>query len=107
MNPSSSVQADRILSPGPDPDLWQAYRAASPGSLERRELQAKLVERYLHLVRFAARRMTVSPPRELEYEDLLSFGKIGLLDAIEKFDPSLGFAFSTYAVPRIRGAIAD
>jgi RNA polymerase sigma factor for flagellar operon FliA len=106
MNPNST-ETDPMLSPGADRGLWEAYRAAPPESLERRDLRGKLVERYLHLVRFAARRMGISPPRELEYEDILSFGKIGLLDAIEKYDPSLGFAFSTYAVPRIRGAILD
>ncbi|MFA0888242.1 MAG: sigma-70 family RNA polymerase sigma factor [Synergistales bacterium] len=106
MNPTS-VETGKPTGPGADKGLWEVYRSAPPGSLERREIRTKLVERYLHLVRFAARRMSVSPPRELEYEDLLSFGKMGLLDAIEKFDPSLGFAFSTYAIPRIRGAILD
>jgi RNA polymerase sigma factor for flagellar operon FliA len=106
MNPNS-VEAEKSPLPGADRDLWEAYRAAPRESAERRDLRGKLVERYLHLVRFAARRMSISPPRELEYDDILSFGKIGLLDAIEKYDPSLGFAFSTYAVPRIRGAILD
>jgi RNA polymerase sigma factor for flagellar operon FliA len=51
--------------------------------------------------------MMVSPPPGLDYEDLLSFGVIGLLHALEKFEPSRGFVFQTYAVPRIRGAILD
>jgi len=104
---SRSVRTEESSAPGTDQALWEAYRAAATESAEKREIRSRLVERYLHLVRFAARRMSVSPPRELEFEDILSFGKIGLLDAIEKYDPSLGFAFSTYAVPRIRGAILD
>ena len=51
--------------------------------------------------------MAVTPPQGLDYEDILSFGVFGLLDAVDKFDPSKGFVFQTYAIPRIRGAILD
>lgn len=51
--------------------------------------------------------MAVSPPSGLDYDDLLSFGVFGLLDAIDRFDISKGFSFQTFAVPRIRGAILD
>ena len=51
--------------------------------------------------------MAVTPPAGLDYEDILSFGVFGLLDAVDKFDPSKGFVFQTYAIPRIRGAILD
>jgi len=43
----------------------------------------------------------------LDYDDLLSFGVFGLLDAIDRFEISKGFSFQTFAVPRIRGAILD
>jgi RNA polymerase sigma factor for flagellar operon FliA len=58
-------------------------------------------------VRYVAGRMAVSPPPGLDFEDLLSFGALGLLDAIDRFEPDRGWCFQTFAVPRIRGAILD
>jgi RNA polymerase sigma factor for flagellar operon FliA len=85
-----------------DQQLWKAYEATkSP------EVREKIVKRYLPLVRYVVGRMVVTPPPGLDYEDILSFGVIGLLHALEKFDLSRGFVFQTYAVPRIRGAILD
>jgi len=51
--------------------------------------------------------MAVSAPPGLDYEDLLSFGVFGLLDAVDRFDLSKGYSFQTFAVPRIRGAVLD
>ncbi len=48
-----------------------------------------------------------SCPHEVEFDELLSAGTIGLIQAIESYDPSRGLAFSTLAAPRIRGAILD
>ncbi|QTX31641.1 FliA/WhiG family RNA polymerase sigma factor [Aminithiophilus ramosus] len=85
-----------------DRELWSDF--ASDPSAENRE---KLVVRYLPLVRYVANRMALVPPPGLDYEDLLSFGVFGLLDAMDRFDPRKGFVFQTFAVPRIRGAILD
>lgn len=93
--------------PMPERDIWVRYRQASPRGPERRWIQQELIEKYQYLVKFVIRRMNISPPRELDYEDLVSYGNIGLLDAIERFDPSLGFAFQTYAASRIGGTILD
>jgi len=49
----------------------------------------------------------VSLPDEVELDDLVSSGTLGLVRALESFDRSRGLAFSTYATPRIRGAILD
>jgi len=87
--------------------LWERYRAVSPRSEERRLIQEEIIKRYQYLVRFVVRRMNVTPPRELDYEDLVSYGSMGLLDAIERFDPSRGYTFQTYAASRIRGMILD
>jgi RNA polymerase sigma factor for flagellar operon FliA len=46
-------------------------------------------------------------PHTVEQDDLVSDGVLGLMDAIERFDPSRGLTFQTFAVPRIRGAIID
>lgn len=87
---------------GPDGELWEEFvRTGSPESRE------KIIKRYLPLVKYVTARMAVSPPPGLDFEDLLSFGVFGLLDAVERFDLSKGFAFQTFAVPRIRGAILD
>ena len=67
----------------------------------------ELVMNYLPLIRYVVGRMAVTPPSGLDYDDITSFGIFGLIDAAEKFDPSKGCSFQTYAVPRIRGAILD
>ncbi len=85
-----------------DQRLWEDYEIT-----RNPEIREKIIKRYLPLVRYVVGRMVVSPPPGLDYEDLLSFGVIGLLHAVEKFEPARGFVFQTYAVPRIRGAILD
>ena len=86
----------------PDAELWREY-AANPTA----ELKEKIVKRYLPLIKYVVGRMAVSAPPGLDYEDLLSFGVFGLLDAVDRFDFSKGFSFQTFAVPRIRGAVLD
>jgi RNA polymerase sigma factor for flagellar operon FliA len=51
--------------------------------------------------------MSVKFPPGLDFEDIMSFGVFGLLDAVDRFEPGRGFSFQTFAVPRIRGAILD
>ena len=63
--------------------------------------------RHLPLAKFVARKMSANLPSNVELDDLVSWGSLGLLDALDKFDPSKGVQFSTYAVTRIRGAILD
>jgi RNA polymerase sigma factor for flagellar operon FliA len=70
-------------------------------------LRDTLTVRHLPLVKFVARKMSSSLPGNVELDDLVSDGTLGLIDAITKYDPHRGVAFSTYAVTRIRGAILD
>ena len=51
--------------------------------------------------------MAIGMPQNVEFDDLVSYGSFGLLDAIEKFDPNRDIKFKTYAMTRIRGAIFD
>ncbi len=83
-------------------DLWEAY--LSSRSVADRNALAR---HYAPLLRSVATRMLPGPGRYVDLEDLEAFGFFGLCDAIERFDPSLGYAFSTLAVPRIRGSIID
>ena len=62
----------------------------------------KLIENNLSLVHYCARRFV---DRGVEYEDLFQAGCVGLVKAVNGFDESLGFVFSTYAVPAILGEI--
>lgn len=71
------------------------------------ELRGQLAVRHLPLVKFVARKMSANLPSYVELDDLVSWGSLGLLDAIDKFDPGRAVKFSTYAVTRIRGAILD
>jgi len=82
--------------------LWGRYREA--GDLEAR---SELLDRYLGLVYHSAREIVKRVSRDLEFDELISAGTLGLVQALEGFDHSRGLAFSTYAVPRIRGAILD
>jgi len=71
------------------------------------DLRAKLLKKYLPLVRNVAGRMAIGFPRSVEMSDLVNTGVIGLVEAFSNFDPDRGVKFETYAVPRIRGAILD
>lgn len=62
---------------------------------------------YAPLIRFIAQKIAVRLPSNIEFDDLVSSGVIGLMDAIDKYDPSRDNKFKTYAEFRIRGAILD
>lgn len=82
--------------------LWHSYK-------HNRNLQAKtkLIEHYIQLVKVIAGRLYTSYGTNVEYDDLVSYGIFGLIDAIEKFDLDKQVKFRTYAQIRIRGAIID
>ena len=56
----------------------------------------KIVEQYIPLVKYIASRIMIGRSTYIEYEDLVSYGMIGLMDAISKFDPDKGIKFSSY-----------
>jgi len=58
-------------------------------------------------VKYVAGRVSVGLPRHVDESDLASYGMIGLIDAIERFDPVRNVKFETYAIPRIKGSIID
>lgn len=74
-----------------------------------REVDGKeqIIQEYIPLVKYIASRVMFGKIKYMEYEDLVSYGMIGLIDAINKFDESKGMKFSSYASIRIKGAIID
>lgn len=69
--------------------------------------RSELVERYADLVKMVATKIAYRLPPSVELDDLISAGIIGLLDAIDKYDPTKSNNFKRYAEIRIRGAILD
>ena len=72
-----------------------------------KEKRGKIIEEYLPLIRFIARKISIRLPANIKVDDLISSGVIGLMDAIDKYDPTRDNKFKTYAEFRIRGAILD
>jgi RNA polymerase sigma factor for flagellar operon FliA len=70
------------------------------------EREALIIE-HLSLIRHVAHRVATRLPSSVEIGDLVNAGVIGLLDAVEKFEPERGVKFKTYAELRVRGAIID
>jgi RNA polymerase sigma factor FliA len=67
----------------------------------------EIVHKYLHLVKYVAGRISINLPPNVEINDLINDGILGLIDAIEKYDDARGVKFETYAITRISGAILD
>lgn len=85
-----------------DIKLWRKYKRT-----KSRALREEIVRKYLYLVKYVAGRVAIGLPPNVEFNDLVSYGILGLFDAIEKYDVSQGNKFETYGVSRIRGAIMD
>lgn len=82
--------------------LWDQYRR-----MQTPELREQIIIEYAPLVKLVAGRLNMYLGYNVEFEDLVSYGIFGLIDAIDKFDISKDVKFETYASLRIRGAILD
>jgi RNA polymerase sigma factor for flagellar operon FliA len=82
--------------------LWQAYATQRDATTRN-----KLAAEYAMLVKHVVGRILVTLPQGMEQDDLMSYGFLGLLQAIEKYDALRGIKFETFAAPRIRGAVLD
>jgi RNA polymerase sigma factor FliA len=82
--------------------LWQDYRQTRD-----RALRDRLILTYAPLVKFVAGRLGATLPSHVDEQDLVSYGLLGLIGAIERFDPGREIKFETYAIARIKGAIID
>lgn len=82
--------------------LWKEYQNRPSA-----ELREQLIISYSQLVKLVAGRLSMYLGHNVEYEDLVSYGIFGLIDAIDKFNMEKNVKFETYASLRIRGAILD
>ncbi len=82
--------------------LWLEYRRSGD-----QQLRDRLILTYAPLVKFVAGRVGASLPAHVDEQDLVSYGLLGLIGAIERFDPDREIKFETFAMARIRGAIID
>jgi RNA polymerase sigma factor FliA len=82
--------------------LWREYRANKNPAIRDR-----LIVTYAPLVKYVAGRLGSGLPAHVDDEDLVSYGLLGLIGAIERYDPDRDVKFETYAIARIRGAIID
>ena len=83
-------------------ELWRRYKEG--GDQNARE---RLVVAYSPLAKFVAGRTGARLPSHVDQADLISYGMIGLIEAMERFDPDRQIRFETFATQRIRGAIID
>ena len=79
--------------------LWADY-----AKTKRPDIREKIILEYAPLVKVVAGRLSMYLGYSVEYEDLVSYGIFGLIDAIDKFDSLKEVKFETYASLRIRGA---
>lgn len=83
-------------------ELWQKY-------LQTRDQEARdtLIQEHLPLVKQVAGRLSMGLPPQVDEDDLIASGVIGLLEALERFNPTFETGFKTFATWRIRGAMLD
>src|ERR1700761_8778320 len=89
------------------PAGWYPVACISANGAGMTPEQERVLLEHLPVVRFLARRIHERLPQHVEIEDLVSAGVLGLMDALQKFDPSKKVQFRSYAQFRVRGAILD
>lgn len=82
--------------------LWEEYKKNKSD-----EIREKLILEYTYLVKYVASRLSTHVGAYVDFDDLISYGIFGLIDAIDKFDYKKGVKFDTYATLRIRGEMLD
>jgi len=83
-------------------NLWREYKET-----DSKIAKDKLLVEYAHLVKYITNRLAINLPKSVDRNDLTSAGVLGLIKAVETFEPDRGFKFETYAGHKIRGAILD
>lgn len=83
-------------------ELWKEYKKTNS-----KVAKDKLLVEYAHLVKYIGNRIAINLPASVDRDDIVSSGILGLIKAVETFEPERGFKFETYASHKIRGAILD
>ena len=91
-----------VLNAVEEKELWSRWK--SKGDMNARET---LIVRHMRIVKYIAGRMAIHVPSSVEMDDLVGWGVLGLIDAVEKYDHTQEIKFTTYASIRVRGAILD
>lgn len=82
--------------------VWRKFQVR-----RTKRLRDRLILEYMPLVKYVAGRLAVGLPSSVQIEDLIGSGTLGLMSAVERYDPSMENKFSTFAISRIRGAMLD
>jgi RNA polymerase sigma factor for flagellar operon FliA len=102
-SPAALPAAPPVAPPPPA----QAGESGEPPEPFDRDNREQIIKDYVPLVKFVAHRIASRLPSHVELDDLINSGILGLMDAIEKFEPARNIKFKTYAELRIKGAILD
>ena len=87
-------------------DIWYLYKNETNKD-NKSKYKEEIIIKYVDLVKIVASKLFNYYAQKIEYEDLVGYGIIGLIDAIDKFDYTKNIKFETYASIRIKGAIMD
>lgn len=82
--------------------LWKDYNES-----HSQDLRNQIIEEYAYIIKIIANKLSLYLGSNVEYEDLCSYGIMGLIDAIDKFDINANVKFDTYASLRVRGEMLD
>lgn len=91
-----------MLTPPDDSTLLATYLATHDP-----QLREAIIMRYVNLIHFVLGRLGISQATSVDYEDFVNQGVLGLIEAVDRYDPAHGTQFSTYATVRVRGHILD
>jgi len=87
--------------------LWDAYFDTRSDAAKQQQIKEQLIIHYSPMIKFVVGKMSIFVSNAVDFDDLISYGIFGLIDAIDKFDAQKGVKFETYASLRIRGAVID
>jgi len=82
--------------------LWRQYKGSSD-----QHAREQIITSYAYLAKYVVDRLSFSVVGAASYDDLIGHAVVGLIEAVEKFEPERGLKFETFAIPRVRGAVID
>ena len=87
--------------------LSMTYETPAPAPGLSSQEREQMILRFAPLVRYVIGRLVLVLPRVFDHDDLLGYGTIGLIEAVDRYDPGRGVNFETFASERIRGSVID